>query len=72
MDRILRRNKSNGHFDFSKKTRPNSLIDRIASSNGYRQNNDLLKLTYLLLYSSSRDAIASKKLNAKFAILFVG
>ena len=43
------------------KTRPNSLIGTIASNKGYGQNNTLVKLTYLLSYPQSRDAIASKK-----------
>ena len=46
------------------KTRPNRLIDTIASNNGYGQNNALSKLTDRqtdrLSYPKSRDAIASK------------
>ena len=44
----------------AKTTRPISLIDTTASNIGYRQNNALFKLTYLLSYPHSRDAIASK------------
>ena len=47
-------------FSLTSPNRPNSLIDTIASNNGYRQNNTLFKLTYQLSYSKSRDAIASK------------
>ena len=48
-------------------TRPNSLIDTIASNNGYRQKMpyaNLLthSLTHLLSYPKSRDAIASKNI----------
>ena len=38
-----------------------SLIDTIASNNGYRQKNALCKRTDLLKYPKSRDAIASNK-----------
>ena len=46
-------------------TRPNSLIDTIASNNGYGRNNQWLNdtdgRTDSLPYPKSRDAIASKK-----------
>ena len=40
------------------------LIDTIASENGKRQNNALFKLTYLLSYLKSRDAIKILKIPA--------
>jgi len=58
----------NVKFNFKKwisnstfQTRPNSLIDTIASNNGYKQKMPYANLlTYSLSYPKSRDAIASK------------
>ena len=45
-------------------TRPNSLIDTIASNDGYRRKMPYVNLlTHSLSYPQSRDAIASKNIN---------
>ena len=51
-------------FSISELTRPNRIIDIIASNNGYKRKNDLA-ITHSLTHShtpnQSRDAIASKE-----------